>query len=277
MCEYLHALQRPFPAEDIEWRVSHAVKGQNGSKALVLAYVTNRAIMERLDEVFGIAGWKNEYSEWRDKGVKCTLTCKVGDEWIAKEDGADVTDMEATKGGFSASMKRTAVQWGIGRYLYNLEQVWVPIKERGQNYIRTKTKQNEQIQGYWDTPLLPKWALPEGYEAKDPKPQEPADQYPDDLPEPPPEETQNNQPPQPTHVHQPEQPRQQSSGSGMARVFKLREEVGMEWKQLNTFASESLGRTIGFLKKDVTEAADWDKLEKDLIRYKETGEMPLPF
>jgi len=173
MCEYLKGLQMPFPAEDIEWRVSHAVKGQNGARALVLAYVTNRAIMERLDDVFGIAGWKNEYQEWRGKGVKCTLSCKVDGEWISKEDGADETDMEATKGGFSNSMKRAAVQWGIGRYLYNLDQTWVDIKERGQNYISTTTKNRDQIKGYWDTPRLPKWALPEGYEAKESKPQEP--------------------------------------------------------------------------------------------------------
>jgi hypothetical protein len=188
MCEYLKSLQRPFPAEDIEWRVSHASKTHNGFRALVLAYVTNRAIMERLDEVFGIAGWKNEYSEWRDKGVKCTLTCKVGDEWIAKEDGADVTDMEATKGGFSASMKRTAVQWGIGRYLYNLGQTWVNIKDKGQNYISTSAKVGqgkEFVKGYWDTPKLPQWALPEGYEIKEAEPQEAGDYNFDDLELPP--------------------------------------------------------------------------------------------
>jgi hypothetical protein len=156
-------LQKPFPAEDIEFRVSHAVKGQNGAKALILAYVTNRAIMERLDEVFGVNGWRNEYQEWRDKGVLCTISCKVEGEWVPKSDGADTTDMEATKGGFSASMKRTAVQWGIGRYLYNLEDLWVPVKDRGQKYIKTQTKQREEIKGYWDVPKLPTWALPEGY------------------------------------------------------------------------------------------------------------------
>jgi hypothetical protein len=132
--------------------------------------------MERLDDVFGISGWKNEYQEWRGKGVKCTLTCKVDGEWISKEDGADETDMEATKGGFSNSMKRAAVQWGIGRYLYNLDQTWVEIRERGQNYINTSVgprDRKEQVKGYWDTPKLPQWALPEGYEPKGSIPQEP--------------------------------------------------------------------------------------------------------
>lgn len=173
MCEYLKALQKPFPAEDIEWRVSHARQTRNGPQALVLAYVTNRAIMERLDDVFGIAGWKNEYTEWRNKGVLCTITCKVEDEWIAKSDGADETNMESTKGGFSASMKRAAVQWGIGRYLYNLDQTWVNINDRGQNFINTKVKvggKEEWVKGYWDLPKLPAWALPENYEHKETAP-----------------------------------------------------------------------------------------------------------
>lgn len=170
MCDLLKSLQKPFPAKDVEWRVSHAKKGLNGPEALVLAYLTNRAIMERLDEVFGISGWKNEYREWRDKGVLCTITCKVEDEWISKADGADITDMDATKGGFSASMKRTAVQWGIGRYLYNLSQTWVPIKSSGTNYINTTVgpkDKKEWIKGYWNAPTLPDWALPEGYEHKE--------------------------------------------------------------------------------------------------------------
>lgn len=175
MCEYLKALQKPFPATDIEWRVDRTMKTQNGVKAIVLAYVTNRAIMERLDEVFGIAGWKNDYQEWRDKGVLCTISCKVKDEWISKSDGADATNYESTKGGFSASMKRAAVQWGIGRYLYNLDQAWVDVKSSGQNYIKAKVKvqggKEEWVTGYWDTPKLPTWSLPEGYEAGDPPPQ----------------------------------------------------------------------------------------------------------
>lgn len=165
MSDIMKQLQRPFPAKDIEWRVSRTVATRKGNKSIVLAYVTNRAIMERLDEVFGVAGWRNEYSEWRDKGVLCTISCNIDGQWISKSDGADATNFEATKGGFSASMKRAAVQWGIGRYLYNLTEQWVDIKENGQNYIKAKIKVNNKDQyvtGYWNTPQLPEWALPIG-------------------------------------------------------------------------------------------------------------------
>jgi hypothetical protein len=154
----MQELQKPFPAQDIEWRVQRVVKTSKGNKAVVLAYVTNRAIQNRLDEVFGIGNWKNEFKEWRENGVLCGISVKIDGEWVTKWDGAEETQIEAVKGGFSGSMKRAAVQWGIGRYLYNLDETWVDIKERGENYISDK---KTGIQGYWNTPTLPAWALPE--------------------------------------------------------------------------------------------------------------------
>jgi len=164
MKKAMEQLQKPFPAADIEWRVQRTLKTTKGPKAVVLAYVTNRAIMNRLDEVFGFGNWKNEYKEWRDKGVLCGISVKIDGEWVTKWDGAEETQVEATKGGFSGSMKRAAVQLGIGRYLYNLTENWVDIKDRGEHYINAKVKtngQDEWIKGYWDTPLLPDWALPQ--------------------------------------------------------------------------------------------------------------------
>lgn len=158
MNDFSKRLLAPFKPEDIEWRVQRAMSTQKGPKAVVLAYVTNRAIMNRLDEVFGIGNWKNEYREWRDKGVLCGISVKLDGEWVTKWDGAEETNIEAVKGGFSGSMKRAAVQWGIGRYLYNLDETWVDVKERGQHYINDK---KANVKGYWDSPALPAWALPE--------------------------------------------------------------------------------------------------------------------
>ncbi len=42
-------LQSPFPAKDVEWRVGRCGKNANGLWATCLAYLTNRAIMQRLD------------------------------------------------------------------------------------------------------------------------------------------------------------------------------------------------------------------------------------
>lgn len=58
----LNKLKDPFPSDDIEWRVQSSGKKDGGTLwAMVLAYVTNRAIMERLDDVCGPGNWKNEF------------------------------------------------------------------------------------------------------------------------------------------------------------------------------------------------------------------------
>jgi hypothetical protein len=108
--------------------------------ARVLAYITNRAIMERLDEVVGSGNWRNEEPRIihfpNDKGetvtgVLCGLSLKLDGEWVTKWDGAEPTDIEPVKGGLSGSMKRAGVLWGIGRYLYDLPEGWAKIVEKG--------------------------------------------------------------------------------------------------------------------------------------------------
>jgi hypothetical protein len=155
-CEINDLLKRlalPFPPEDIEWRVG--TKTQDGSRGLALPYITNRAVMERLDETVGPVNWRNTYEKGPDGGVLCGLAIRVQDEWITKYDGAANTDVEAVKGGLSDAMKRAAVQWGIGRYLYRLPSYWVPLKQTGKSHIIEEA----------NYPKLPTWAMPEGYTA----------------------------------------------------------------------------------------------------------------
>ncbi len=166
-------LQAAFDPKDVEWRIGRSgVKKDGGCWAMALAYLTNRAIMNRLDEVYGPEGWKNEFREWNvggRPGVLCGISirfnrddkeCGGYSEWITKWDGAENTDFEAVKGGLSDSMKRAAVQWGIGRYLYNLEETFVETsseKRQGWHYASTK---EPKVVFYWKTPELPAWAIP---------------------------------------------------------------------------------------------------------------------
>ncbi len=155
MCDF-EKLKAPFKPDEIEWRIG--VTNQEKTKGLALAYVTNRAIQNRLDEVFTPFGWQNQYREWKGTSQICGISAwnDKKNEWITKWDGADDSQTEAIKGGLSDSMKRAAYQWGIGRYLYNLESVWVDIKQQGKSYVITQT------------PKLPVWALPEGYKDNSP-------------------------------------------------------------------------------------------------------------
>lgn len=119
-------LAAPFPPEAIHWRAQTVTK--NGDKALALAYIDARDVMDRLDAVCGPANWQDSYTETAKGRLICTLSLRVGEEWIAKSDGAGDTDVEGSKGAISDALKRAAVKWGIGRYLYDLGNVWAPCE-----------------------------------------------------------------------------------------------------------------------------------------------------
>ena len=114
------ALKRPFPTSKLRWR-----KG-GGNKELV--YITARDVMDRLDEVCGVDGWQTDFDFIGDRMI-CKLSIRFYlkteevskwiASWITKSDGADDTSIEGAKGGISDALKRAAVQFGIGRYLYH--------------------------------------------------------------------------------------------------------------------------------------------------------------
>ena len=157
----LARLRDPLAPQDIEWRVQTAGEKNGKPWARVLAYVTNRAIMERFDDVVGPENWQNVYKEGPAGGVICGLSVRVTrpdgtSDWVTKWDGAENSDVEPVKGGLSNAMKRAAVQWGIGRYLYDLEEGWAIVTENGR--FSAKTKDGKWFK--WDPPVLPEWATP---------------------------------------------------------------------------------------------------------------------
>jgi hypothetical protein len=120
-------LAAPFPPDRVSWRVGSVKK--DGTAAMALAYIDARDVMERLDAVCGPENW-----ERRHPHVDKTTTCEIaiwieGRGWVVKSDGAGDTAVEAEKGSLSDSFKRAAVNWGVGRYLYDLPTPWVRIDQ----------------------------------------------------------------------------------------------------------------------------------------------------
>lgn len=160
----LKALSEPFAPEDVEWFIG--VTNKDKTQGMAIPFITNRAVQDRLDEVCGIEGWRNEYKSLGDRdiiGANGELTAKKSSqlcgisvwsearkEWITKWDGAEESDIEAIKGSLSSAMKRAAVQFGIGRYLYKLESPWVAIEQRGRSYVM---RADQKI-------IMPAWAMP---------------------------------------------------------------------------------------------------------------------
>lgn len=161
----LSKLKEPFSLEDIEWRLQQCGESKDGRIwGKCLAYITSRAVQERLDKVCGADGWRSEIRK-DGNAYLCTLSIRVTHEdgsveWISRTDGADATDIESVKGGISGAIKRAAVQFGIGRYLYDLEEGWITVCENGKYSGKTKTDKWFK----WNPPALPEWALPKGEE-----------------------------------------------------------------------------------------------------------------
>ncbi len=124
----LTILTAPLTAHEIEWRVQSQTK--DGQKIIVVPYITNRCVMQRFDEQFGWSNWQNEIKEI-DGGFLCTITVTLqGGQVVKKTDGASRTDIEPVKGGISDAMKRCAVQFGLGRTLYDFPRVFVQTTDK---------------------------------------------------------------------------------------------------------------------------------------------------
>ncbi len=163
----LSRLADPFPAEDIEWRVSRAGMGKSGTFCRVLAYITARAIQSRLDEVCGPENWRNEMLTVHELrpgvvAMQVGISIRIGDEWLTKWDVSEPTNIEPAKGGFSQATKRAGCQWSVGRYLYHLDETFAEVSEtggKGWNYAQLPEKHGGGVY-YWKPPALPAWALP---------------------------------------------------------------------------------------------------------------------
>jgi hypothetical protein len=140
------ALAEPFDPREVRFKPQVV----SGNRAMAIAYVDARVIQDRLDEVLGVAGWQDEYEVLPDGGVVCRLRLRLGDQWITKMDVGGPSEQpdegDRRKAAFSDALKRAAVKFGIGRYLYRLPAQWVDYDPQKRQFMRT--------------PKLPPWALP---------------------------------------------------------------------------------------------------------------------
>lgn len=135
-----------FPPEDVKFK-PQAVKG---NRALAIAYIDARAVQARLDDVLGVEGWQDEYTIVGDGSVVCKLAVRFGETWVSKMDVGSPSEQpdggDRLKAAFSDALKRAAVKFGIGRYLYRLPSVWADYDPAKKAFVQP--------------PTLPNWAHP---------------------------------------------------------------------------------------------------------------------
>lgn len=115
----LEKLKEPM---EYKWRVQSFSK--HYASASCVAYIDARQDMDRLDEVCGADNWQDDYKDVGGRllagvGIKCD------NEWIWKWDTGVESNVEKEKGEISDSFKRACVKWGLGRFLYAMDIVFV--------------------------------------------------------------------------------------------------------------------------------------------------------
>jgi len=122
--ELMHRLQEPFEPSEVDARPGRVA----GGRALVLHYIDARCVMDRLDDVVGADNWQDVYESLPTGCVTCKLSIRIGGEWVTKMDVGAPSDQpdpcDRQKAAFSDALKRAAVKWGVGRYLYSLGVQW---------------------------------------------------------------------------------------------------------------------------------------------------------
>lgn len=159
MSDNISKLRAPFPADRIEWRIQSCGDKTDGSVwARCLAYIDNRAAMERLDDVYG-EGWshREEFKQVGNSAV-CTVAITIagGGEFQRTVCGScevelnKADDIDPFKSAASGAMKRAVVNLGVGRYLYELPEAWAIVHDGGKH--QGKTKNGTKFR--WDPPSI---------------------------------------------------------------------------------------------------------------------------
>src|SRR5205823_537140 len=119
------------------------------NRDLVVPNVDASVSQDRLEHELGVSGWWDEYECLRDGSVVYRLRLRLGAEWITKMDVGSPSEQpdegDRRKAAFSDALKRAAVKFGIGRYLYRLPVQWVDFDPKKRQFTATPTLPPEAL------------------------------------------------------------------------------------------------------------------------------------
>jgi len=121
-----------------------------GDTALALAYMRSRTVMQRLDAAVGPANWEFRWElvELGDRASKTTLKVKgiLSVCGVTREDAGEASgEDEPLKSACSDALKRCAVLFGVGRYLYYLPSMRAPYDSGARRWKQTPSLSKEAI------------------------------------------------------------------------------------------------------------------------------------
>lgn len=150
-------LSKPFNLLNLKWKpqMVKTKKGDpykrnstSGEVQVVgcIVYVDAREVEDRLDAVVGWDNWNDYYETITIKddgkeyqGLLCSLTIKN----VTKQGIGTASFSDQLKGAESDALKRAAVKFGIGRYLYDFDMAWIPYD--GWKYVNLSNEDYSKI------------------------------------------------------------------------------------------------------------------------------------
>ena len=154
--EILERLAQPFRADQVRWKPQVVT---DAGRALAVAYVDPRVVAERLDQVVG-GEWSFHWEPLGVQGDRLVVKSSLTVMGVTREDVGEhvLSDREQAdpwKSAVSDAFKRSAVHFGVARYLYWLETVWCNYDRRRREFleepyideagvVRVRSRQPEQ-------------------------------------------------------------------------------------------------------------------------------------
>lgn len=142
-------LKNPIDPKFVKVRVG--ARSKDKKKGIALFYLDAREVEKVLDSVLGCENWGTNMTPITSNqgfhGMICSLTVKMPDgQLVTKTDSGEPSKTAPVKGATSDALKRAAVQYGVGRYLYYIPNQWFKLNEYGL---------------FEEEPQLPSWAKPQ--------------------------------------------------------------------------------------------------------------------
>jgi hypothetical protein len=140
LSEAVAQLGRPFTPAAIRIKPQTVTKSEP-RKGLVTFYIDARLVVARLNHVVGAAAWSDAYEVLSlDPNTGLPTECRLSVLGVTKADIGQIEpggfDNKAFKSAYSDALKRAAVKFNIGAYLYNLPQVWASVQVGANGKVR---------------------------------------------------------------------------------------------------------------------------------------------
>lgn len=119
----LDTLSAPFDENTIGVKVQSFSKDK--SKASLVCYVQHTDVYKRIEQVD--PAWSSEITHETVVGDECYVRAKITIKGVSRENTGDGPDFKSAT---SDALKRAAMLFGVGRYLYDSETVWVPYDDQ---------------------------------------------------------------------------------------------------------------------------------------------------